>query len=119
MFEWSQYKWKGTSSFIERTQHGVLTNTSSNVPEWTACNPSSSKQTSGNQKQSSAKNNQNICRAATPRQRGYQAHPDSAKQMVCLCHHSHTHIRLKHTHIRVLPWSVLLQIQPTAPPSVS
>lgn len=72
-----------------------------------ACNPSSSKQMRGNQKQSSAKNNQNICGAATPRQRGYQAHSDSAKQMVCLHHHSRTHILHAQTHTRIHisgPW---------------
>lgn len=34
----------------------------------------------------------------TLRQRGYQAHPESAKQMVGLCHHSH--ISCSDTHIR-------------------
>lgn len=103
VFEWSQDKWNGSDSFIERALYRDFTNTYSNVPSRMAFNPSSSKQTRGNQKQSSAKNNQNICRAATPRQRGYQAHPDSAKQMVCLRHHSHTHILLRHTHSHLHP----------------
>lgn len=107
-------EWHG--QFYRGAQRRSLTHTSSNVPQWTACNPSTSKHTRGNRKQSSAKNNQNICRAATPR---YQAHPHSAKQMVRLRHHSHTHILLRntlthsHPHIRASSGRVMLQIQPT------